>query len=107
MGTSKGGDLFRFYYLRGFLSCDDISTHHYCSKVKGHLPSHVSTHPGVSYAVAYSVAKAGMNVQVAKYAAELGPRGIKVIQICHGAGDVHNLLLDALLNQGKEGVSRP
>ncbi|KAF3017672.1 hypothetical protein E8E15_006997 [Penicillium rubens] len=39
---------------------------------------------GLSYAVAYSVAKAGMNVQVAKYAAELGPRGIKVLALSPG-----------------------
>ncbi|KAJ5518671.1 Short-chain dehydrogenase/reductase SDR [Penicillium expansum] len=39
---------------------------------------------GVSYAVAYSVAKAGMNVQVAKYAAELAPRGIKVLALSPG-----------------------
>jgi hypothetical protein len=30
-----------------FVSCDDISTHHYRSKVKSHLPSQVSTHPGL------------------------------------------------------------
>ena len=39
---------------------------------------------GVSGAVAYSVAKAGMNVQVAKYAAELAPRGIKVLALSPG-----------------------
>ncbi|KAL4786412.1 NAD(P)-binding protein [Aspergillus varians] len=39
---------------------------------------------GVSEAVAYSVAKAGMNVQVAKYAAELAPRGIKVLALSPG-----------------------
>lgn len=39
---------------------------------------------GVSYAVAYSVAKAGMNVQVAKYAAELAPKGIKVLALSPG-----------------------
>ena len=39
---------------------------------------------GVSYAVAYSVAKAGMNVQVAKYAAELAPKGIKVVALSPG-----------------------
>ncbi|CAG8890055.1 unnamed protein product [Penicillium egyptiacum] len=39
---------------------------------------------GVSDAVAYSVAKAGMNVQVAKYAAELAPRGIKVLALSPG-----------------------
>lgn len=39
---------------------------------------------GVSYSVAYSVAKAGMNVQVAKYAAELAPKGIKVLALSPG-----------------------
>ncbi|OGM42011.1 putative short-chain dehydrogenase [Aspergillus bombycis] len=39
---------------------------------------------GISYAVAYSVAKAGMNVQIAKYAAELAPRGIKVLALSPG-----------------------
>ncbi|PNP60379.1 hypothetical protein THARTR1_00403 [Trichoderma harzianum] len=39
---------------------------------------------GLDYAVAYSIAKAGMNVQVAKYAAELAPKGIKTVAICPG-----------------------
>ncbi|KAK9234857.1 hypothetical protein V1525DRAFT_411769 [Lipomyces kononenkoae] len=39
---------------------------------------------GVSYAVPYSVAKAGMNVQVAKYAVELAPKGIKVLALSPG-----------------------
>lgn len=39
---------------------------------------------GVCGAVAYSVAKAGMNVQVAKYAAELAPKGIKVLALSPG-----------------------
>ncbi|KAJ5613924.1 short-chain dehydrogenase [Penicillium herquei] len=39
---------------------------------------------GISYAVAYSVAKAGLNIQVAKYAAELAPQGIKVIGLSPG-----------------------
>ncbi|KAJ5595019.1 short-chain dehydrogenase [Penicillium hispanicum] len=39
---------------------------------------------GISYGVAYSVAKSGMNVQVAKYAAELAPRGIKVLALSPG-----------------------
>lgn len=39
---------------------------------------------GVSYGVAYSVAKAGMNVQVAKYAVELAPKGIKVLALSPG-----------------------
>lgn len=39
---------------------------------------------GVDYAVAYSVAKAGMNVQVAKYAVELAPKGIKVLALSPG-----------------------
>ncbi|KAL4876533.1 NAD(P)-binding protein [Aspergillus karnatakaensis] len=39
---------------------------------------------GVPIAVAYSVAKAGMNVQVAKYAAELAPKGIKVLALSPG-----------------------
>ena len=39
---------------------------------------------GVSYAVPYTVAKAGMNIQVAKYAAELAPKGIKVLALSPG-----------------------
>ena len=39
---------------------------------------------GVAYAVAYSIAKAGMNVQVAKYAVELEPKGIKTVALCPG-----------------------
>ncbi|KAJ5089475.1 hypothetical protein N7532_008159 [Penicillium argentinense] len=39
---------------------------------------------GVSNAVAYSIAKAGVNVQVAKYAAELAPKGIKVLALSPG-----------------------
>ncbi|KAJ5171960.1 short-chain dehydrogenase [Penicillium capsulatum] len=39
---------------------------------------------GVSYALAYAVAKAGVNVQVAKYAAELAPRGINVLALSPG-----------------------
>ena len=39
---------------------------------------------GISNGVAYSVAKAGMNVQVAKYAAELAPKGIKVLALSPG-----------------------
>ncbi|KAL4922822.1 hypothetical protein BDW62DRAFT_3327 [Aspergillus aurantiobrunneus] len=38
----------------------------------------------VSGAAAYAVAKAGMNVQVAKYAAELAPRGIRVLALSPG-----------------------
>lgn len=39
---------------------------------------------GISFGVAYCVAKAGMNVQVAKYAAELAPKGIKVLALSPG-----------------------
>lgn len=39
---------------------------------------------GVSSGVAYSIAKAGLNVTVAKYAAELAPRGIKVLALSPG-----------------------
>jgi NAD(P)-dependent dehydrogenase (short-subunit alcohol dehydrogenase family) len=39
---------------------------------------------GVSYSVPYSVSKAGMNVQVTKYAAELAPKGIKVLALSPG-----------------------
>ncbi|KAJ5464897.1 uncharacterized protein N7458_000583 [Penicillium daleae] len=39
---------------------------------------------GISYAVAYSVAKASINVLVAKYTAELAPRGIKVLALSPG-----------------------
>ncbi|RFU79458.1 short-chain dehydrogenase reductase sdr [Trichoderma arundinaceum] len=45
---------------------------------------------GLDYAVAYSIAKAGMNVQVAKYAAELAPKGIKTVAICPGWVDTHD-----------------
>ncbi|KAL7951631.1 hypothetical protein V8C42DRAFT_304681 [Trichoderma barbatum] len=44
---------------------------------------------GVDYAVAYSIAKAGMNVQIAKYAAELAPKGIKTVAVCPGWVDTH------------------
>jgi NAD(P)-dependent dehydrogenase (short-subunit alcohol dehydrogenase family) len=39
---------------------------------------------GIDYALAYAIAKAGMNVQVAKYAAELAPKGIKTLSLCPG-----------------------
>ncbi|KAL7898010.1 hypothetical protein HDV63DRAFT_410553 [Trichoderma sp. SZMC 28014] len=39
---------------------------------------------GVDYGLAYSIAKAGMNVQIAKYAVELAPKGIKTVAICPG-----------------------
>lgn len=39
---------------------------------------------GISYAVAYAVAKAGMNMLVAKYAAELKPKGIHVLALSPG-----------------------
>lgn len=39
---------------------------------------------GIDYALAYAIAKAGMNVQVAKYAAELAPKGIKTLALCPG-----------------------
>lgn len=39
---------------------------------------------GFDYSVAYSAAKAGMNVQVAKYAVELAPKGIKVLALSPG-----------------------
>ncbi|EXU94438.1 short chain dehydrogenase family protein [Metarhizium robertsii] len=39
---------------------------------------------GIEYALAYAVAKAGMNVQVAKYAVELAPKGIKVLALSPG-----------------------
>lgn len=38
----------------------------------------------ISYTVAYAVAKAGMNVQVAKYAVELASKGIKVLALSPG-----------------------
>ncbi|KAH8129017.1 hypothetical protein FP744_10007542 [Trichoderma asperellum] len=44
---------------------------------------------GVDYGLAYSIAKAGMNVQIAKYAAELAPKGIKTVAICPGWVDTH------------------
>lgn len=39
---------------------------------------------GIDYGLAYSIAKAGMNVQIAKYAVELAPKGIKTVAICPG-----------------------
>ncbi|PON30546.1 hypothetical protein TGAM01_v200986 [Trichoderma gamsii] len=39
---------------------------------------------GLDYGLAYSIAKAGMNVQIAKYAVELAPKGIKTVAICPG-----------------------
>ncbi|PWY92313.1 NAD(P)-binding protein, partial [Aspergillus heteromorphus CBS 117.55] len=39
---------------------------------------------GSSDAVPYSIAKAGINIQVAKYAAELAPKGIKVLALSPG-----------------------
>ncbi|KAK5996269.1 Short-chain dehydrogenase/reductase atnB [Cladobotryum mycophilum] len=39
---------------------------------------------GVDYALAYAIAKAGMNVQVAKYSVELAPKGIKVLALSPG-----------------------
>ncbi|KAL7938706.1 hypothetical protein V8C35DRAFT_85819 [Trichoderma chlorosporum] len=39
---------------------------------------------GIDYALAYAIAKSGMNVQVAKYAVELAPKGIKTVAICPG-----------------------
>lgn len=39
---------------------------------------------GFSDAVAYNVAKAGMNVLVAKYAVELAPKGVKVLALSPG-----------------------
>jgi NAD(P)-dependent dehydrogenase (short-subunit alcohol dehydrogenase family) len=42
------------------------------------------TAAGISYAVPYAVAKAGMNVQVAKYAVELKPKDIKVLALSPG-----------------------
>ncbi|OJK03000.1 hypothetical protein ASPACDRAFT_1886024 [Aspergillus aculeatus ATCC 16872] len=38
----------------------------------------------VSVAVTYSIAKAAVNVQVAKYAVELAPKGIKVVAVSPG-----------------------
>ncbi|KAL6875207.1 NAD(P)-binding protein [Trichoderma novae-zelandiae] len=45
---------------------------------------------GIDYALAYSIAKAGMNVQVAKYAVELAPKGIKTLALCPGWVDTHD-----------------
>jgi len=39
---------------------------------------------GVSYAVPYSASKAALNLVVAKYAAELGPKGVKVLALSPG-----------------------
>ncbi|KID63011.1 NAD(P)-binding domain protein, partial [Metarhizium brunneum ARSEF 3297] len=39
---------------------------------------------GIENALVYAVAKAGMNVQVTKYAVELAPRGIKVLALSPG-----------------------
>lgn len=50
----------------------------------------------LSYAVAYSVSKAGMNVQVAKYATELAPKNIKVLALSPGWVDTWEGKLSAL-----------
>lgn len=39
---------------------------------------------GVDYAVPYSIAKAGVNIQIAKYAVELAPKGIKTLALSPG-----------------------
>lgn len=39
---------------------------------------------GIDYGLPYSVAKAGMNVQVAKYAVEFAPKGIKFLAMSPG-----------------------
>ncbi|EEA26696.1 hypothetical protein TMatcc_005020 [Talaromyces marneffei ATCC 18224] len=57
---------------------------------------------GISYGVAYSVAKAGMNVQVAKYAAELAPKGIKVLALSPGWVDTWEGEKPAEVVQGEE-----
>ncbi|KAJ4175026.1 hypothetical protein NW754_005446 [Fusarium falciforme] len=44
---------------------------------------------GISHTLAYAVAKAGMNVQVAKYAAELAPKGIKTLALSPGWVDTY------------------
>lgn len=44
---------------------------------------------GISYAVAYSAAKAALNVVVAKYAAELAPDSIKVLALSPGWVDTY------------------
>jgi NAD(P)-dependent dehydrogenase (short-subunit alcohol dehydrogenase family) len=54
----------------------------YASSGMADLPSIKVT--GISYAVAYSVGKAAMNILAAKYAAELQDRGIKVLALSPG-----------------------
>ncbi|KAJ4310827.1 hypothetical protein N0V84_010763 [Fusarium piperis] len=44
---------------------------------------------GIPYTLAYAVAKAGMNVQIAKYAAELAPKGIKTLALSPGWVDTY------------------
>lgn len=53
---------------------------------------------GISAAIPYSIAKAGMNVQVAKYAVELAPKGVKVLALSPGWVDTW---------EGKCGVNFP
>ncbi|KAI8717868.1 hypothetical protein NCS52_00864000 [Fusarium sp. LHS14.1] len=44
---------------------------------------------GIPYALAYAVGKAGMNVQIAKYAAELAPKRIKTLSLSPGWVDTY------------------
>ncbi|KAJ5214987.1 hypothetical protein N7468_010666 [Penicillium chermesinum] len=46
---------------------------------------------GITYGVGYSAAKAAMNVQVAKYAVELAPKGIKVLALSPGWVDTWDM----------------
>ena len=46
---------------------------------------------GIAFSVAYSVAKAGTNIVVSKYAEELRPKGIKVLSMSPGWVDTEKL----------------
>ncbi|KAF4458715.1 Short-chain dehydrogenase reductase SDR [Fusarium albosuccineum] len=63
---------------------------------------------GLPFSVAYAVAKAGVNVQIAKYAAELAPKGIKTLALSPGWVDTYEgpLPKPAEMVQGVESLKQ-
>lgn len=60
----------------------------------------------VAYAVPYSTSKAALNLVVAKYAAELGPKGVKVLSLSPGWVDTdegEGMLFSFLIHGKREG----
>ena len=57
---------------------------------------------GITYSVAYSVAKAGLNIIVAKYAEELRDKGIKVLSLSPGWVETNGLA-----PEGSESMQSP